>query len=121
MPDKIKEKTEEDTKLPKSISVKLVPKSTLKVVPRTFTNVKNSLFYQEQHNSILNKEEAKTKWTALNLVLNDTEVNIAALNAKGKDASVKRLSLRSDGTARTSTRDDLLRGAGWLAAPVAAR
>ena len=45
VPDKIKEKKERDDNLLKSISVELAPKSTMKVMPYTFTNIKNSLFH----------------------------------------------------------------------------
>ena len=79
VPDKIKEKEDGDENLLKSISVELAPKSTMKVVPHSFTNVKNFLLYQGQNDYILNQQEAKPKWITLSLVLNDTEIKTKAL------------------------------------------
>ena len=79
MPDKIKEKEDEDENLLKSILVELAPKSTMKVVPNFFTNVKNFLLYQGQHDYILNQQKAKPKWRTLSPVLNDAEIKMAAL------------------------------------------
>ena len=79
VPDKIKEKEDEDENLLKSILVELAPKSTMKVVPNFFTNVKNFLLYQGQHDYILNQQKAKPKWRTLSPVLNDAEIKMAAL------------------------------------------
>ena len=46
-----------------------------------FLNVENFLLYQMQHNYILNQQKVKPKWISLNLVLNNTEVNVVAINA----------------------------------------
>jgi hypothetical protein len=73
----------------KSISIELAPKSTMKVVPHTFTNVENSLLYQGQHNYILNQQEAKPKWNTLELVLNDTDCKLAAINADSDEMTDK--------------------------------
>ena len=51
----IKEKEEGGDTFHKSIMVELTPKSTMKVVPHTLTNVKNSRLYQGQHDYILNQ------------------------------------------------------------------
>ena len=56
VPDKIKEKENGNEHLLKLISVELVPKSTMKVVPHTFTNVENFMLYQGQHDYILNQD-----------------------------------------------------------------
>ena len=81
VPDEIKEKEDGNEHLLESILVELVPKSTMEVVPHTFTNVENFLLYQMQHNYILNQQKVKPKWISLNLVLNNTEVNVVAINA----------------------------------------
>ena len=57
----------------------------MKVVPHTFTNVKNFLLCQIQHKYILSQQEAMPKWTNLNLVLNDVKVKVAALLANSKE------------------------------------
>ena len=79
VPDKVKDKEDGDETSLKSISVELAPKSTMKVVPHSFTNVENFLLYQGQHDYILNQQEAKPKWISLSLVLNDTEVKTGVL------------------------------------------
>jgi hypothetical protein len=85
VPDKIKEKEEGDENLLKLISVELAPSSTMKVVPHSFTNVENFLLYQGQHDYILSQQEAKPKWITLSLVLNDTEIKVAALTLLSAD------------------------------------
>jgi hypothetical protein len=87
VPDKTKVKEDGDGCLLKLISVKLAPKSTMKVVPHTFTNSKNFLLYQIQHNYTLHQQETQPKWIPLNLVLNDTEVRFAAINANSEDVT----------------------------------
>ena len=57
------------------------------MVPHPFINVENFMLYETQHNYILNQQEAKPKWITLNLVLNDTKVKDAAINANSKDAT----------------------------------
>ena len=61
VPHKIKKKEDGDEHLLKSILVELAPKSTMKLVPHSFTNVKKCLLYQGQHGYILNQQEAKLK------------------------------------------------------------
>ena len=70
----------------KPISVELAPKSTMKVVPHSFTNVENFLLYQGQHDYILNQQKTKPKWIPLSLVLNDTEIKTTALLLLSADA-----------------------------------
>ena len=84
MPDKIKQKEEGDEHLLRSISAKLAPKSTMKLVPHTFTSVNNFLLYQIQHDYILNQQEAQPKWKTLSLFPNDIEVKVAAINTNRK-------------------------------------
>ena len=61
----------------------------MKVVPHTFTNVKHFLLYKEQQDYILNQQEAKPTWTTSQLVLNDTEVKLVAINVHSNDATGK--------------------------------
>ena len=68
-----------------NIGLKLAPNSTMKVVPHTFSNAENFLLYQIQNKYILTQQEVMLKLTNLNLVLNDTEVNVAALLANSKE------------------------------------
>ena len=89
MPDKSKEREEGDKHLCKAISVELVPKFTMKVVPHTFLNVKNFLLYQIQHEYILSQQEAMPKLTNLIFLLNDTEVKVTALLANGTGEKIK--------------------------------
>ena len=66
MPSKTKEKEEEGDTLLKLIMVKLALKSTMKVVPHTFTNVKNFLLYCTKDTTIRassNDAANKTKTT----------------------------------------------------------
>ena len=69
----------------KLISIELTPKSIMKVVPHSFTNVENFLLYQEQHDYILNQQEVKPKWITLSLALNYTEIKVAALTLLSAD------------------------------------
>ena len=89
MPDKIKKNEEGDEHLCKAISVKLAPKSTMKVMPHAFINVKNFLLYQIQHNYILNQQEATPKWTDLNLMLNGADVKVTTLQANSEEETNK--------------------------------
>ena len=74
--DKIKQEEGGGDTLHKTIMVKLAPKSTMKVVPHTFSNVRNFLLHKGNNDYILNKHEAKPKSTTLSLMLDDTEVKV---------------------------------------------
>ena len=47
------------------------------------------MLYQGHRDYILNQQEAKPKWITIYLVLNDTEVNVVALNANSIAATNK--------------------------------
>ena len=90
VPDETKESEERDKHLCKEILVDLTTKSTMKVVPHTFTNVENFLLYQIQHKYILSHQEAMSRWTNLDLVLNDAEVKVTALLANSEEETDKK-------------------------------
>ena len=87
---KIKEREDGDEHLLKSVLIELAPKSTMKVVPHSFTNVEKFLLCQGQHDYILNQQEANPKWITVSLVLNDTEIKVVALTILSAEAVTKK-------------------------------
>ena len=47
------------------------------------------MLYQGQHTYILDQQEAKSKWITLQLMLNDTELKVAAINTNSEDGTDK--------------------------------
>lgn len=74
----------------KPIKVELAEKTTMKVVPHTFSNVENFLKHQKHHDYILSQQKAKTKWEGLVKISIDCEGEIAVIDANTANQADKK-------------------------------
>ena len=87
--DKIKKSEEGDEHLCKAILVELTHKSTMKVVPPHFFECRYLSIVLDTAQIHTETTGGNAKWTNLNLVLNDTEVRMAALLANVREETDK--------------------------------